>query len=90
MQNKATALAKKSLEEQDDVLLSALVFKVKQSVLDTLDIDYKRMASAGLPKSAAAALTRQHDNPRVEPALLRLSLHHGHKRESRPHAAAGS
>jgi hypothetical protein len=65
VQKKATILAKQALEEKDDLLLSALVFKVKQSVLGMLDIEYKRMISAGLPKAAAASLTRQHENPRM-------------------------
>ena len=65
VQKKATALARQALEEKDDVMLSALVFKVKQSVLGTLDIDYKRMVAAGLPTSAAASLTRQHENART-------------------------
>ena len=57
-----TALAKEALEEKDDVLLGALAAKVKQSVLDTLDIDYKRMVAAGLPRAAAAALDRAHED----------------------------
>ena len=65
VQKKATVLAKQALEEKDDIMLSALVFKVKQSVLDTLDIDYERMAAAAMPKSAAASLTRQHENART-------------------------
>lgn len=62
VQKKGTTLAKQALEEKDDVILGAVVAKVKQSVLDTLDIDYKRMVAAGLPKAAAAALKRSHED----------------------------
>lgn len=74
VQKKATALAKQALEEKDDVILGALVFKIKKSVIDTLDIDYKRMVAAGLPKSAAASLLRHHENARTACSTTLLCL----------------
>jgi hypothetical protein len=62
VQKQATAMAKKALEAKDDVLLAALTSVGKQSMLDTLDIGYKRMVAAGLPKTAAAALARAPEN----------------------------
>jgi hypothetical protein len=73
VQKKATSLVQQALEKKDDLLLGALVFKVKQSVLDTLDIDYMRMVAAGHPKAAAASLTRQHQNPRMLCTTSQLS-----------------
>lgn len=56
-------MARQARDEQDDMVLAALVGVVKQSVLDMLDIEYKRMVEAGLPKAAAACIKRTHQDP---------------------------
>lgn len=53
-----TKLAKQAMADNDDVLLGALVLKVKSSVLDTLDLDYKRLCAASFPHAAAQYLVR--------------------------------
>lgn len=56
----ATNMTRQAHDQKDDVILAALVGVIKQSVLDMLDIEYKRMVEAGLPKAAAACLKRKH------------------------------
>ena len=56
----ATNMTRQAHDQKDDVILAALVGVIKQSVLDMLDIQYKRMVEAGLPKAAAACLKRKH------------------------------
>lgn len=56
-------MARQARDEKDDMVLAALVGVVKQSVLDMLDIEYKRMVEAGLPKAAAACIKRTHQDP---------------------------
>eukprot|EP00892_Ulva_mutabilis_P004749 jgi/Ulvmu1/2646/UM014_0098.1 len=59
----ATRMSREAHDQKDDVMLAALVLVVKQSVLDMLDVEYKRMVEARLPKSAAACLKRAHKDP---------------------------
>lgn len=56
-------LTKQAINNMDDVLLGALVLKVKSSVLDTLDLDFKRLCAASFPHAAAQFLVRTVDNP---------------------------
>lgn len=59
----ATTMARQAHDAKDDIILAALIGVVKQSVLDMLDAEYKRMVEAGLPKAAAACIKRTHSDP---------------------------
>ena len=54
----AMALAKRALADKDDVLLGAVLLTAKQSVLDILDLEYKRLVAEGLPHAAVQYLKR--------------------------------
>lgn len=62
-QNTGTAMVKKAMAAKDDLLVGALVLKVKSSVLDTLDLDYRRLCAADLPHAAAQFLRRTMPDP---------------------------
>jgi hypothetical protein len=57
--SKAAVTTKEALVRKDDLLLAALIGVVKQSVLDTLDINFRNMEAASLPKAAAACASRE-------------------------------
>ena len=68
-----TKLASKALTGHDDQLLGALIMKVKQSVLDTLDLSYRQLAAEKLPHAAAQYLLRTMEDPgalRTPPRIL--------------------
>ena len=61
----ASGPMRKALDEKDDRLLGALIQNVTSSkvVIDSLDIDYKRMVDAGLPYAACMWLRRFDPEP---------------------------
>ena len=58
-----TKLASTALQAHDDRLLGALIIKVKQSVLDTLDLSYRQLVAEKLPHAAAQYLLRTMEDP---------------------------
>jgi hypothetical protein len=56
---KAASMTKAALATKQDDLLAALIQIVKQSVLDTMDLNYRQMVEASLPKAAAACARRE-------------------------------
>jgi hypothetical protein len=58
IQKVATSLAKAAISAKDDLLLGAVILKAKQSVLDTLDLDFKHLVADGFPHAAAQFLKR--------------------------------
>lgn len=61
----ATKCTKQAMADNDDVVLGALVLTVKSSVLETLDLDYKRLRAAAFPHAAAQFIKRTVDDPGV-------------------------
>lgn len=58
IQKVAGSMLKAAMHDRDDKLLAALVTKAQKSLVDTMDVDYKRMVNAKLPKAACAWLKR--------------------------------
>jgi hypothetical protein len=69
-QKVAIGLAKSAIAAKDDLVLGAVVLKAKQSVLDTLDLDYKHLVADGFPHAAAQLLKRTVQNIGMHSALF--------------------